>query len=101
MRESKIEAKFRELCQAAGDLCFKFVSPGRVGVPDRLRLCPIPPEHRAIVARYIQFVELKATGKVPSSAQLREHDRIRALGFVVHVTDSLEGVRAIVQGEAL
>lgn len=92
VRESKIEDYLRQAYTAAGDLCYKFTSPARRSVPDRLCLRAIPPEHRALVARYVQFVEVKATGQVPTEAQAREHDRLRKLGFRVEVVDSYEMV---------
>ncbi|OZI23722.1 hypothetical protein CAL26_09835 [Bordetella genomosp. 9] len=92
MRESLIEAHGLRLLTAAGQLFLKFTSPARRSVPDRIRLAPIPPEHRELVARYVSFVELKATGKKPTAAQEREHARLRALGYDVRVIDSKAGV---------
>lgn len=89
IREKRVEAAHRDGVRDAGGLSLKFVSPGRAGVPDRIDLHPIPPEHREIVARYIQFTELKAPGKSPTPNQLREHERLRALGFIVNVKDHL------------
>jgi len=40
MRESKIETHLREQIEAIGGLCYKFVSPGRRNVPDRIVLMP-------------------------------------------------------------
>jgi hypothetical protein len=40
-------------------------------------------------------VELKAPGKRPTAQQLREHARMRLLGEVVLVIDSLAGVEAM------
>lgn len=56
------------------------------GLPDRLVLLP---------KSRIMFVELKAPGQKPSRLQEVVHARIRGLGFVVHVLDSMEGVDAI------
>lgn len=68
----------------AGGVAFKFISPGRRSVPDRIVLLP---------GGRIVFVECKAPGKPPRAGQLREHGRLRALGFTVVVLDSknLEG----------
>ena len=52
-RESTIERADKETTAALGGLSLKFVSPGRANVPDRIKLFPVPPEHREIVARYI------------------------------------------------
>lgn len=97
MRENKIEAHGVRVFKAAGQMFLKFTSPARRSVPDRLRLGPIPPEHRALVARYVSFVELKATGEKPTEAQEREHARLRALGFDVRVFDTTAGLDAYVK----
>jgi hypothetical protein len=44
------------------------------------------------------FVELKAPGKKPTPGQLREHARLRELGFRVEVLDSIEAVDNFVEG---
>jgi hypothetical protein len=41
----------------------------------------------------VEFVELKAPGKKATLQQMREHARLRRLGFQVTVVDSLDGVR--------
>lgn len=88
VRESEIERADRTRIADEGGLMLKFVSPGRNGVPDNIVLRPIPPEHRDIVARYFRLAEYKKPGKKPRSTQLREHARLRALGFTVDVIDS-------------
>lgn len=95
MRECTIEQYGVAMFKAQGDIPYKFTSPGRRNVPDRLRLRAIPPEHQAIVARYVQFIEFKATGEAPTAAQEREHARLRKLGFRVEVVDSMAGVNAL------
>lgn len=82
MLERDIEAHLVARVKAAGGIAFKFTSPQRRSVPDRLILMP---------GGEVWFAELKAPGKVPTDAQLREHSRIRALGFKVLVIDSKEG----------
>ncbi len=42
----------------------------------------------SIMAGAVQFTELKAPGKKPNDKQVREHDRLRRLGFTVNVIDS-------------
>ncbi|WP_063588255.1 hypothetical protein [Achromobacter ruhlandii] len=97
MRESTLEQHAVAMFKAQGDLPYKFTSPGRRNVPDRLRLRAIPPEHQAIVARYVQFIEFKATGENPTAAQEREHARLRKLGYRVEVVDNIAGVDALVR----
>ena len=87
MRESKVEENFRKSIEAEGGAAYKFVSPNHNKVPDRIVLMPIPPKDQGIVAKYFRFVELKAPGKKPDKGQLREHKRLRKLGFTVEVID--------------
>lgn len=89
MRESKVEAAHCAADKAAGGMPYKFTSPARANVPDRLRLFPIPVEHRELVAKYVRFAEFKAPGKKPTAAQEREHQRLRDMGFVVDVISEL------------
>lgn len=78
-RESLIEKHLVAEVRKAGGGAFKFVSPGRRSVPDRIVLLP---------GGRIVFVECKSPGKLPHADQLREHERLRALGFNVVVLDS-------------
>ena len=71
-RESLIEKHLTPAVKAAGGVAYKFVSPGRRSVPDRIVLLP---------GGRIVFVECKSPGKAPRADQLREHERLRALGF--------------------
>ena len=87
MRESTIEHADTKATAAQGGLSLKFVSPGRANVPDRIKLFPVPPEHQAIVAQYFRFAEYKAPNKKPRPGQVREHARLRAMGFTVEVLD--------------
>ena len=88
MLEKDIEAHLRDKVKDADGIAFKFTSPQRRSVPDRLILMPVAEEHMDIVARYVRFVEVKNTGKKATDAQLREHARLRALGFRVQVIDN-------------
>lgn len=83
MRERDIEAYLVTRCRHVGVLCYKWTSPGRAGVPDRI--CVFP-------GGQVVFVELKAPGKKPTSAQLREHARLREYKQKVAVVDSIEEV---------
>ncbi|EHK3568807.1 VRR-NUC domain-containing protein [Escherichia coli] len=84
-RESTIEKHLVAEVKKAGGQAYKFVSPGRRAVPDRLVLLP---------GGRVVFVECKAPREKPRPDQLREHERLRALGFTVVVLDSknLEGI---------
>lgn len=80
MRESAVERRVCKLAEQSGWLTFKFVSPGRRGVADRLFL-----RNGDAV-----FVEFKAPGKAATRQQLAEHARVEAQGFPVFVIDSVE-----------
>lgn len=85
IRESTVENNLVKKVKAAGGTAYKFTSPGRKAVPDRLVLLP---------GGRVVFVECKAPGEPPRADQVREHNRLRALGFKVVVLDSkdLEGI---------
>lgn len=111
-RESVIEEYLRTRAAAHGDIAYKFTSPQRRSVPDRLVLgdvkdavkmlkavlkgygvdvvheSTIEDEAAIIVAEMVRFVELKATGEKPTPLQEREHAKLRARGFRVDVIDS-------------
>ena len=98
MREYNVESKLVNLTTRwLKGHAYKFTSPNRRNVPDRLVLRPIPPEHRELVARYVRFVECKATGKDATKGQAREHRRLRDLGFTVHVANHYDTVTEIVE----
>jgi len=67
---------------------------GRRGAPDRLVMLPEKNLGLAHATNSV-WVELKAPGKKPRINQLREHERMRAMGQHVVVIDSLEGVDAL------
>lgn len=83
MLEKQIEAHLVQRIKAKGGIAYKFTSPQRRSVPDRLVLLP---------GGKMLFVELKATGAKPTPLQLREHAFLRGLGFEVLVIDSKEEI---------
>lgn len=91
VRESQVEADHMAAVKADGGHSYKFTSPARRAVPDRLDLRPVPVEHREIVARYVRFTECKKPGAKPTNSQLREHEHLRSLGFQVDVVDQRKG----------
>ena len=78
MRESKIESNFATHCKRIGVLTYKFTSPGRRDVPDRIVLVPKTP---------VFFIEFKAPGEPLRSGQAREIKLLRSLGYEVYVID--------------
>ncbi len=89
MLESTIEKYFKASVRAHGGDSMKFVSPGRRNVPDQLVTWP---RRDIFTAMRTDFAEIKAPGKKPQPGQLREHARLRALGYRVVVIESKEAV---------
>lgn len=83
MRERLIEARLVRAVNKVGGKALKLVSPGCMGVPDRIVLLP---------GGRICFVELKASGKRPRAIQEKRIRELRALGFSVYVLDSFQAV---------
>lgn len=83
MLEKTIEAHLVKRVKERGGVAYKFTSPQRRSVPDRLVLLP---------GGVVEFIELKAPGKKPTPMQLREHERLRALGLAVLVIDTKEEI---------
>jgi hypothetical protein len=84
MRERDVEQYLVRRVKEAGGIAYKFTSPGRRSVPDRIVLWP----HGDM-----EFVELKAPGQKPTPLQAREHEKLRKLGYLVSVLDSIDAVR--------
>ncbi len=88
MKESDIEANLVRMVRARGGLCYKWVSPGNLGVPDRII---ITPEGRTI------FVELKTTAGRLSAAQVWQHTRLKQHNADVRVLYDRSQVTAFVR----
>lgn len=89
--EKTIEKALVRECKKVGWLCYKFTSPGRRSVPDRLVIKS---------DGQVFFVELKAPGKKESENQLREHRKLRKQGATVYSTiDSLEKIKELIEIE--
>ena len=86
MRESSIESYLVRKVKEHGGLCYKFVSPGNPGVPDRIILLP---------GGRIAFAELKAPGKPLRPLQRRRKAQLEALGFRVYVIDNQEQIGGV------
>lgn len=78
MREKAIEQKLTLMVKRQGGICLKFVSPGFVGVPDRIVLFP---------GGCVAFVEVKSPGEKPRPLQTSRHKLLRRLGFKVYILD--------------
>lgn len=88
MRESTIEAHLRDGVKALGGICWKFVSPGTTGVPDRLVILP---------DGKIIFVELKTDTGRTSDIQKHRIAELRSLGADVRVLKGLSQVKAFLE----
>lgn len=80
MLEKQIEAKVCDYAKSKGLLVYKFTSPARAAVPDRL----------FIRNGRVFFVEFKRSGQKPTDAQHREHERLRQQNVNVFVIDNVE-----------
>ena len=85
MLERDIERVLTRAVKDRGGMSFKFVSPARAGVPDRIVIAP---------GGRVSFVELKTIGGALSKKQSWQIERMLKLGADVHVlygmTDVLE-----------
>lgn len=84
--ENEIEAYLLESCRAVGFLCWKFTSPGRAGVPDRVVIAP----------RVTVFVEVKRPGGRLRRLQQTVRAKMLRAGAAVYVVDSRSAVDALV-----
>jgi hypothetical protein len=81
MLEKQIEHAVCEYARARDVLAYKFTSPNRMAVPDRLFILP---------SGKMFFCEFKRTGAKPTEAQEREHLRLRQHNVNVFVIDNVE-----------
>jgi hypothetical protein len=87
MLEREIEKKVCDYAKSVGFEVYKFSSPNRVGVPDRLFVAP---HQRAF------WIEFKREGGKPTPVQMRECRKLRDCGFDVYLVDSVEDGKAVV-----
>ena len=78
--EKQIEAAVVKYARDKGILAYKFTSPARAAVPDRMM---ITPDGRVF------FCELKRQGQKPTPAQEREHNILRQHQMTVFVIDNV------------
>lgn len=76
--EGRIEDYLEKQCKKRKYLCYKFVSPGNRGVPDRI----------VVGGGKTIFVELKAPGEEPRELQKYVIRKLRDNGATVYVIDS-------------
>lgn len=85
--EKDIEAKVVDYAKSLGMLCYKFTSPSRRSVPDRMFITK---------TGVVFFIEFKRQGQKPSDAQAVEIKKIRETGIYVFVADSVEQGKSLV-----
>ena len=93
MRESKIEKYLHDRVEALGGEYRRIGYLGRVNCPDDLIMLYLPkPRH--------MMVECKRPGEEPTTAQYREHDRLRRAGMEVHYVSTTQEIDAILSIES-
>lgn len=86
-RESWIEMQLWKAAEKAGGQAFKFVSPGAVGVPDRIVVLP---------GGITCFVEVKAPGEKPRPVQRAVLRKLYRMGARVAVVDNEVSARNLI-----
>ena len=84
--EKLIEKTLVAEVKTLGGWAIKLLCTYVTGLPDRLVLLP---------GGVVFFVEVKTTGKKPTAVQRLVHEKLRKLGFTVHVVDSLKQLNSI------
>lgn len=88
--EKEIEKCVSTYAKSLGILSYKFTSPSRAHVPDRI----------FFLRRGACFlVEFKRKGKSPTSAQCLEISKLRQQGVAVYVVDNVEDGKKVVEVE--
>ncbi len=90
--EKQIERKFKQKVEALGALAWKFTSPGRAGVPDRIVILP---------GGRVVFAEMKAPGQKLRPLQVATVAMIKRLGCHAWVIDSYEKIDEFIEKEMM
>ena len=88
MDEKTVERELVKRVKEEGGIAYKFSSPGRRSVPDRLCLFP---------GGKILFVECKRPGGKVTKPQAREHERLRQMGFDVVIIDNKKDADVLIK----
>lgn len=88
MAEHIVENYLRERVKETGGVIRKVTFPGHRGAPDRLCGWEMTRRH--------SWIETKRPKGKAEAHQLREHERLRAIGFEVDVIDTKEKVDAFI-----
>lgn len=87
IREVKVERALRKAAETAGGKAYKFVSPGVLGVPDRIVVIP---------GGLVCFVEVKAPGEKPRPSQRHVLRQLYRIGARVATVDNERTARRLV-----
>jgi len=94
--ESEIEQAFTTHAHDLGCKHWKWVSPGRPGVPDRILV--VPAGMRFSMKPAIRFIEWKSESGRLRKAQARRIKELRDAGCIVHVLRGLEEGKILLKG---
>jgi hypothetical protein len=88
--EKDIEKRVCDYAKSLGVLVYKFTSPSRRSVPDRMFITK---------TGTVFFIEFKRKGEKPTAAQQVEIGKIRKQGGTVYVVDDETAGRCIISDE--
>ena len=88
MKESTIEARLVREVKKRGGLCYKFVSPGSPGVPDRIAIFP---------GGQVVFIELKTEIGRRANVQKWQIGELKKRGASVRVLKGMDTVLAFLE----
>lgn len=87
MREKDIEQKLRQAIKEMGGRAYKFISPGNIGVPDRMVCLP---------GGRLVFVELKTESGRLTPVQQAQIGYLKTLGQDVRVLYGIDDVERFI-----
>jgi hypothetical protein len=90
--EKIIEQKVCDYAKSKGCLVYKFTSPSRRSVPDRMFIAP---------GGRVFWIEFKRLGLKPTPGQEVEIEKIRSKGGIVCVVDNVEQGKWVIDLETL
>ena len=85
-REFKIEDYLKEQVEKIGGKCYKFISPGYDGMPDRI----------VVFSGCVIFVETKRPGKKPRALQKIRLEELQMQGVITAVVSTKKEADSIV-----
>lgn len=96
--EKEVEKRLRVGVEKLGGLCWKFVSPGQVGVPDRVVILPKRGECEARVV-WVELKKSRADGGRLAPIQIWQHKRLHQMGAEVRTLWGVEDVEKFLEEE--